>query len=67
MSMYKIVRKRDDNQIYLYHMIDRNIVGGPYKTVKLARLARNRKEKDQIMESCGLVKVKSASGRTYWE
>jgi uncharacterized Zn finger protein (UPF0148 family) len=29
--------------------------------------AKRRKERDEAMRSCGLVKVKGALGGTYWE
>lgn len=65
----KIIRKKSDQQIYLayvengawkYH--------GPYKTIKGAQKARERRQKDDLMRSLGLTKVKGAvSGDTYWE
>ena len=37
------------------------------KVRKSAKARANRKEKDSIMRSLGLVKVKGALGGTYWE
>jgi len=36
---------------------------------KAKRAARNkaRRERDQVMRDCGLVKVRGAMGGTYWE
>ena len=69
MNKYRIVRKKSDQQIYLAEFqIDGWKYHGPYKDIKAAKSARNRREKDELMKSMGLVKVRgSVSGQTYWE
>lgn len=68
MNKYRIVRKKSDSQIYLAEFsLDGWKYHGPYKDVKGAKAARSRREKDEVMESCGLVKVRSASGKVYYE
>jgi hypothetical protein len=68
MNKYRIVRKKSDQQIYLAEFqIDAWKYHGPYKGVKAAKSARNRREKDEMMRDIGLVKYKDSSGRTRWE
>lgn len=40
---------------------------GNNQKAKLAKRRAARKERDELMESCGLVKVRGALGGTYWE
>ena len=37
------------------------------KTIKKKETARRRRERDTLMRSMGLIKVKGALGGTYWE
>jgi len=69
MNKYRIVRKKSDQQIYLAEFqIEGWKYHGPYKDVKAAKAARNRREKDELMRDLGLVKVRGAvSGKTCWE
>lgn len=68
MNKYRIIRKKSDQQIYLAEFqIEGWKYHGPYKDVKAARAARNRKEKDEMMRDIGLVKCKDSAGRTIWE
>lgn len=68
MNILSIVRKKSDQKIYIREFsLDEIKYHGPYKDVKAAKSARNRKEKDAAMKSLGLVKVKGALGGTYWE
>lgn len=73
--MVKIVRSKKNQQIYLvetgYTTPDGRtgikILGGPYKSKELAVKARNRKERNEAMESIAMTKVKGNLGSTYWE
>jgi hypothetical protein len=68
MNKYRIIRKKSDQQIYLAEFqIEGWKYHGPYKDVKAAKAARNRREKDELMRDLGLKKVKGALGGTYWE
>lgn len=68
MNKYRIIRKKSDQQIYLAEFaITEWKYHGPYKDIKAAKSAKNRKEKDEVMKSCGLVKCKDSMGRTIWE
>lgn len=68
MNKYRIVRKKSTQEIMLAEFtLDGWKYHGPYKDAKAAKAARNRREKEEIMKSMGLVKVKGAMGGTYWE
>jgi hypothetical protein len=68
MNKYRIIRKKSDQQIYLAEFtLEGWKYHGPYKDVKAAKSARNRREKDELMRDLGLKKVKGALGGTYWE
>lgn len=68
MNILSIIRKKSDQQIYLREFsFDAVKYHGPYKDLKAAKSARSRREKDDAMKSIGLVKVKSASGKVYYE
>jgi len=68
MNILSIIRKKSDQKIYIREFSFNEIkYHGPYKDLKAAKLARNRREKDEAMKSLGLVKVKGALGGTYWE
>jgi hypothetical protein len=68
MNILSIIRKKSDQKIYIREFsFDAVKYHGPYKDVKAAKSARARREKDDVMKSIGLVKVRGAQGGTCWE
>lgn len=60
-----IIRKKSTGQIFI-----RNNDGtykGPYKDLKAAKRARDRYERHQAMLDIGMTRVRSATGKIFYE